>query len=143
MNNKPLIERPKLGSDFYMFQEMSLPAMASEKYRTSLRMGGTKSGKEIADRLLDAGVEPNEAEKRILDFLEYCKVGKVERGETIKIKQNCESLWTRWYDTTWEEPLCFFTTGFLNGFFSAVKNQHVKETKCIAMDDPYCEWEFR
>jgi hypothetical protein len=30
-----------------------------------------------------------------------------------------------------------------NGFFSAVKNQHVKETKCIAMGDPYCEWEFR
>jgi predicted hydrocarbon binding protein/KaiC/GvpD/RAD55 family RecA-like ATPase len=143
MNNKSLIERPKLGSDFYMFQEMSLPAMASERYRISLRMGGTKSGKEIAGRLLDAGVEPNEAEKRILDFLKYCKVGKVERGETIKIKQNCESLWTRWYDTTWEEPLCFFTTGFLNGFFSAVKNQHVKETKCIAMGDPYCEWEFR
>ena len=48
MNNKPLIERPKLGSDFYMFQEMSLPAIASERYRISLRMGGTKSGKEIA-----------------------------------------------------------------------------------------------
>jgi predicted hydrocarbon binding protein len=42
-----------------------------------------------------------------------------------------------------EEPLCFFTTAFLNGFFSAVKNQHVKETRCIAMGDPYCEWEFR
>jgi KaiC/GvpD/RAD55 family RecA-like ATPase len=33
--------------------------------------------------------------------------------------------------------------GFLNGLFSAVKNQHVKEVKCIAIDDPYCEWEFR
>ena len=31
---------------------------------------------------------------------------------------------------------------FLNGFFTAVKNQHVKETKCIAMGDPFCEWEF-
>jgi len=41
-----------------------------------------------------------------------------------------------------EKPSCFFTTGFLNGFFSAVKNQHVKETKCIAVGDPYCEWEF-
>jgi predicted hydrocarbon binding protein len=35
------------------------------------------------------------------------------------------------------------TTGLLNGFFSAVKNQHVKETKCIAAGDPCCEWEFR
>jgi predicted hydrocarbon binding protein len=40
------------------------------------------------------------------------------------------------------ELSCFFTTGFLNGFFSAVKNQHVREIKCIAMGDPYCEWEI-
>jgi KaiC/GvpD/RAD55 family RecA-like ATPase len=26
---------------------------------------------------------------------------------------------------------------------SAVRNQHVKERKCIAMGNPYCEWEFR
>jgi len=143
ISKKPLIERPKLGSDFYMFQEMSLPAMASERYRTALRMGGAKSGKEIASRLMDAGEGPNEAVKRILDFLEYCKVGEVNLSETIKIKQNCESLWTKWYTTRWEEPLCFFTTGFLNGVFSAVGDQHVRETKCIAMGDPYCEWEFR
>ncbi|MDY7019722.1 MAG: hypothetical protein SU899_06610 [Chloroflexota bacterium] len=30
------------------------------------------------------------------------------------------------------EPLSFFTTGFLNGLFSAVKNQYVREIKCIA-----------
>jgi predicted hydrocarbon binding protein len=42
-----------------------------------------------------------------------------------------------------KEPSCFFTTGFFNGFFSAVKNQHVKEVKCIGLGDPYCEWEFR
>jgi len=35
-----------------------------------------------------------------------------------------------------------FTTGFLNGLFSAVKNQHVREVKCIAAGDPYCEWEI-
>jgi predicted hydrocarbon binding protein len=59
-------------------------------------------------------------------------------GETLRIVQNCESFMTKA-----EEPSCHFTTGFFNGFFSAVKNQHVKETKCIAMGDPYCEWEFR
>jgi tRNA A37 threonylcarbamoyladenosine biosynthesis protein TsaE len=30
----------------------------------------------------------------------------------------------------------------LNGLFSAIKNQHVREIKCIAMGDPYCEWEI-
>jgi len=34
------------------------------------------------------------------------------------------------------EALCLFTTGFLNGPFSAVKNQRV-----IAAGDPYCGWE--
>jgi len=63
-------------------------------------------------------------------------------GKTIKMEDSRESLWTKFYPSKWKEPCCFFTTGFLNGFFSAVKNQHVKETKCIAMGDPYCEWEF-
>ena len=81
--------------------------------------------------------------KRILNFLEHCKVGKVTANKTIRIRDNCESLYTKFYATKREEPSCFFTTGFLNGFFSAVKNQHVKETKCIVMGDPYCEWEFK
>jgi predicted hydrocarbon binding protein len=80
--------------------------------------------------------------KRILAFLEHCKVGKVTLDETIKMKDNSESIWTKFYTSRWEEPSCFFTTGFLNGFFSVVRNQHVKETKCIAMGNPYCEWEF-
>ena len=41
-----------------------------------------------------------------------------------------------------EEAYHFLTTGFLNGFFSVVKNQHVREVKCIAAGDPYCEWEI-
>ena len=70
--------------------------------------------------------------------IEYCKVGKVSMDETTRMKENCES-----FGIEGEQPTCFFTTGFLNGFFSAVKNQHVKEKRCIAMGDPYCEWEFR
>ena len=81
--------------------------------------------------------------KRILTLLEHCKVGEVSAGDTIRIKNNCESLGVRFVTMKFNEPSCYFTTGFLNGFFSAVKNQHVKETKCIAMGDPYCEWEFR
>jgi len=93
---------------------------------------------------MDAGLNGDEAVKRVLNFLEHCKVGKVTMGETIRIKENCEPLEIMMLSMTKrEEPCCFFTTGFLNGFFYAVKNQHVKETRCIAMGDPYCEWEFR
>jgi len=41
-----------------------------------------------------------------------------------------------------EETSYFLTACFLNGLFSAVKNQHVREIKCIAAGDPYCEWEI-
>jgi predicted hydrocarbon binding protein len=144
---KPLIEtRPKLGSEIgihAVFHAMSFPAMAGERYQMALRMGGAKAGKEIGERLLESGISEDESVKRVLHLLEYCKVGKVSMGETIKMRENCESSPTKVFSTKVKEPSCFFTTGFLNGFFSAVKNQHVKETKCIAMGDPYCEWEFR
>jgi len=61
--------------------------------------------------------------------------------ETIRIRENCESLSIGLF-TAIEEPSCYFTTGFLNGLFSAIKNQHVREIKCIAAGDPYCEWEI-
>ena len=84
----------------------------------------------------------DEALRRIVGFLEHCKVGKVTLGETFRIWENCESLRTTLFVHR-KEPSCFFTTGFLNGLFSAVMNQHVREVKCIAAGDPYCEWEFR
>jgi predicted hydrocarbon binding protein len=99
-------------------------------------MGGAKIGKEVGERLIEAGVTGDEAIKRVVDFMEYCKVGKVTLGETIRIRENCES-----FGLETGEPTCFFTTGFLNGLFSAVKNQHVREIKCVAAGDPYCEWE--
>jgi predicted hydrocarbon binding protein len=103
-----------------------------------MRLGGVMGGKEVGEHLMEAGLKEDEAVKHILHLLEHCKVGKVSMGETLRMVQNCESFMIKA-----EEPSCHFTTGFLNGFFSAVKNQHVKETKCIAMGDPYCEWEFR
>jgi predicted hydrocarbon binding protein len=120
-------------------------------------MGGAKSGKEVGERLLDAGVGEDEAIERVIGFMNHCKVGKVTirpgpyapvgtgsgqaLGGTIRIEENVESLRTRFF-TAMEEPSCFFTTGFLNGLFSAVKDQHVREVKCIAAGDPYCEWEI-
>lgn len=120
----------------------SFPYMAGERYQMALRMGGTKAGKEIGEHLMSAGLSENEALKKMYNFLEYCKIGKLAVGETIKIKDNCGSIYMKLLKIKAEEPQCFFTTGFLNGFFMAVKNEHVKETKCIANGDPYCEWEI-
>jgi len=146
LHGKPLLERPTLGSYVNVHRvchAMVFPALAGERYRMVLGMGGARSGKLVGERLLEAGLMEDEAVKRVLDFLNQCKVGKVTVDETIRIVENCESSQTKIFTTKEKVPSCYFTTGFLNGFFSAVKNQHVKETKCIAMGDPYCEWEFR
>jgi predicted hydrocarbon binding protein len=145
LNGKPLVERPRLGSDIHLHpvgHAMGFPHVAGERYRMALRLGGAKAGKEVAERLIDADIREDDAVKRVLHLLEHCKVGKVTVDETIRIEGNCESI-RELVAGKREEPSCYFTTGFLNGFFYAVKNQHVKETKCIAMGDPYCEWEFR
>ena len=145
LDGKPLMERPRLGSDIYIhpiMHAMGFPAIAGERYRMAFRMGGARSGKEVGERLIDAGLREDEAVKRVIHLLEHCKVGKVKMDETIRMEGNCESIGMI-LATKRKEPCCLFTTGFFNGFFSAVKNQHVKETKCIAMGDPYCEWEFR
>jgi len=110
----------------------------------AFRMGGARAGKKIGECLMGSGLTGDAAAKRMVSLLKYAKVGEITVDETIKIRENVESNWIPlFYTMKWEEPCCFFTTGFLNGFFSAVKNQHVRETKCIAMGDPYCEWEFR
>jgi len=145
LHGKPLVDRPKLGSDIQLhavWHAMGVHPPAGERYQMALRMGGARSGKEIGKRLLEAGLNNDEIIKRILDFLEHCNVGKVTLGETIKIMENCESSWTRLFTMGRKEPSCYFTTGFLNGLFSSVKNQHVREIRCIAAEDPYCEWEF-
>jgi KaiC/GvpD/RAD55 family RecA-like ATPase/predicted hydrocarbon binding protein len=140
VHGKPLPERPTVGNRI-MYEEMhhvtGVPALFSERYRVALRMGGTKAGKEVGEHIMEAGVAGDEAIKRVINFMEYCKVGKINSGETIRIWDNCESFGL---DTG--QPSCNFTTSFLNGLFSAVKNQRVREIKCIAAGDAYCEWEI-
>jgi predicted hydrocarbon binding protein/KaiC/GvpD/RAD55 family RecA-like ATPase len=140
IHDRPLGDRPRLGSGlvFYIIFHATYPALLNERYRMALRMGGAKAGKEVGEHLMNEGVVEDQAVKRFIEFIEYCKVGKITLGETIRMKENCET-----FGLKTEEPSCFFTTSFFNGFFSSVKNQHVKETRCIAMGDPYCEWEFR
>ena len=142
LHGRSLWERPKLGNEISLHAlgciTSDVAAISSERYRMAMRLGGVMGGKEVGEHLMDVGMKEDEAVKHVLNLLEHCKVGKVTIGETIRIRENCESFMIKA-----EDPSCFFTTGFLNGFFSAVKNQHVKETRCIAMGDPCCEWEFR
>jgi predicted hydrocarbon binding protein len=146
LKDKPLVERPKLGADVHLhvaFHAMGFPHVAGERYRMAQRMGGARTGKEVGERLIKAGITEDDAAKRILNLMDHCKVGKVSMGETIRMKENVESTLESFvFATQRKEPCCYFTTGFLNGFFSAVKNQHVKEIKCIGAGDPYCEWEI-
>jgi len=145
LHERPLAERPRLGSDVHLHPVMhafGFPNVAGERYRMALRMGGARSGKKVGERLIEAELGEDEAIKRVINFLNYCKVGKVTMEETIRIRENCEPLETELSLIKPEEPCCFFTTGFLNGLFSAVKNQHVREIRCVAAGDPYCEWEI-
>jgi len=139
VHGRPLPERPRLGSGvfFEVMYFVTAPALFSERYRMALRMGGAKAGKEMGERLMKTGVDQDEIIKRVMNLMEYCKAGKVTLGETIRMKENCEA-----FGLETGEPSCFFTTGLLNGLFSVVKNQHVREIRCIATGDPYCEWEI-
>jgi predicted hydrocarbon binding protein/KaiC/GvpD/RAD55 family RecA-like ATPase len=144
LHEKPLVERPRLGSHVHVhaaWHAMGVHPPAGERYGMALRMGGARSGKKVGERLMDAGLSGDEAIQRVVHFLEHCDVGKVTLGETIKIKENCESSYTGLFRAERREPSCFFTTGFLNGLFSVVKNKRVHEIKCLAAGDPYCEWE--
>ena len=141
LNRKPLWDRPGGNEvDLHSFGHIigTDAAIASERYRMAMKLGGAKAGKEVGERLLEKGMKEDKAIQHVLNLLKYCKVGKITMDETMRIANNCESFMIKA-----EEPSCHFTTGFLNGFFSAVRNQHVKETRCIAMDDPYCEWTFQ
>jgi predicted hydrocarbon binding protein len=145
LDGKPLVERPKLGSDVHLHvvvHGMGELNLVGERYRRAQMMGAARSAKKIGERLMAEGLSEDEALKRVLKFLEYCKVGKVTLGETVRIRGNCEYLRTTIFKHE-KQLSCFFTTGFLNGLFFAVKNKHVREVRCVAAGDPYCEWEFR
>jgi predicted hydrocarbon binding protein/KaiC/GvpD/RAD55 family RecA-like ATPase len=155
VHGRPLAERPRLGSRvlFPLMFHVTYPSLLSDRYRMALRMGAAKAGKEVGEHLMDAGLKEDEVITRVIDFMNHCQVGKVTLrpgpsalvgtgsgqalGETIRMSENCES-----FGLETGEPSCYFTTGFLNGLFASVKGKHVREVKCLAAGDPYCEWEI-
>jgi predicted hydrocarbon binding protein len=160
LDGSPLVERPRLGSDVHLHvvvHGMGYVNLAGERYRRAQMMGAARSAKMLGQRLMEAGLDEDDAVKRVLDFMNTCKVGKVtlrpgpsalvgtgsgqSLGEMVRISENCEALRTTIFEHR-QEPSCFFTTGFLSGLFASVKGKHVREVKCIAAGDPYCEWEI-
>ena len=140
LRGKTLPKRPTLGNKMHyheIIEDTSMPATYSDRYQVALRMAGANSGRKLAELLLDNGVKEAQTTKHLIDLFQYTKAGKLAVGETVRIEENCES-----YGLNAGRSLCFFTTSFLNGFFSAVKNQHVREVRCVAAGDPYCEWEI-
>jgi len=139
LQGEPSMERPTLGSEVHIHevQHVTAAPTVDERLKMVFRMGGARAGKILGEGLIGAGIKGDQAINRVIDFMNYCKVGKITVSETIKMKENCER-----FRMKTEQPSCYFTTGFLNGFFSAAKKQHVREVKCIAAGDPYCEWEI-
>jgi predicted hydrocarbon binding protein len=139
LHGKPLMERPTSGSGVHIHEVHHVTAapLVNERLQMVFRMGGARAGKMLAERLLVAGLGDEEAIGRVFDLMEHCKVGKIALRDTIRMEESCER-----FGMKTEQPSCFFTTGFFNGLFSAVKKQHVREIRCIAMGDPHCEWEI-
>lgn len=139
LHNRLLIERPTLGRFVHMhdLQRITSSANSIKKLQLIFRMGGAKAGKIIGEKLIDSGLSKKEAINQVVKLIEYCKVGIMSINRTVKILENCES-----FGSKNKAPSCHFTTGFLNGFFSSIKNQHLLESKCLGVGDPYCEWEF-
>jgi predicted hydrocarbon binding protein/KaiC/GvpD/RAD55 family RecA-like ATPase len=136
--------RPGLGGLVHLhvsFHAFGFPHIAGRRAQTAVRMGGANAGRTIANHLMEFGFAPSEALQRFAAYLERIKVGTVLANETrISIEENVEPLRT-FYMTEIREPSCFFTTGFLNGFYNVLFNKHVIEKRCLAAGDRYCEWE--
>ncbi len=145
IDNQILTDRPEFGPDIHLqipFHAFGFAHLAGDRSQMALRMGGVKSGKEIAERLLSAGYEPDEVVTMVLNSLETLKAGIVTvSGDRIIIEENIEPMRT-WYMTPLRELSCHFTSGFLNGLYRSAYDRRVNETRCLAAGDSCCEWEI-
>jgi predicted hydrocarbon binding protein len=144
-DSKTLTDRPEFGPDIHLqipFHTFGFAHMAGDRSQMALRMGGVKSGMDMAERMLNAGMGADEVVTSVLATLETLKAGIVTvTGSRLIIEENIEPLRT-WYMTRLRELSCHFTSGFLNGLYQTAFNLRVNECRCVAAGDTCCEWEI-
>jgi predicted hydrocarbon binding protein len=132
--------RRKLGSETHLnyFQEAtSVPALSNEKFMLAMRLAGANVGTKLAEKYMEVDVKEAKARMALSTLFATLKIGRLSVSETVKLYENCES-----YGIRINEPICFFTTGFLNSFFRTTEGLNVKEIRCAGAGDQICEWEF-
>jgi len=145
LDGATLTDRPNFGPQIHLqipFHNFGFAHLSGDRSRMAIRMGGAKTGKELAEKLLSQGLQPDKVIVRVLHSLEDLKAGIVSTsGNRITIEENIEPMRT-WYMTHLKELSCHFTTGFLTGLYKATHDLRIKETKCLAAGDLVCEWEI-
>jgi predicted hydrocarbon binding protein len=144
IESSPLPDRPRMGTGVHLhpaFHALGFPHLAGPRYRMAQRMGGTRTGRALAQWLVQKGKTSEEALEACLHLIDHCKAGVPKQGHTVRIYENVESLRTR-YMTQIREPSCYFTTGFLSGIYAELFDHRVREVKCFAAENEYCEWEI-
>lgn len=132
--------RPTLGSDARLaaFQEStSVPAISDERFMLAVRLAGANVGKKLGESFLRAGIKQRDSREALATLFSKLKIGRFFVTDTLKVYENCES-----YGIRATRPVCFFTTGFLNGFFSITEGVKLRELECVGAGAQYCEWEF-
>jgi predicted hydrocarbon binding protein/KaiC/GvpD/RAD55 family RecA-like ATPase len=132
--------RPTLGTEARLaaYQEStSVPAISNDQFMLAIRLAGADAGKKLGESFLQAGIKQNQCSEYLASLFAKLKVGRLFTTDTLRLYENCES-----YGIRVNKPICFFTTGFLNGFYSAIGGVKVKEVKCVGAGAEYCEWEF-
>jgi predicted hydrocarbon binding protein/KaiC/GvpD/RAD55 family RecA-like ATPase len=145
LEGKKLSDRPRLGNRVHLhvaFHACGFPHIGGDRSKMAVRMGGALTGKKIAEYLQSSGQSPEQLERKLFQFIKNMKAGIVSSsGGIIRIEENIEPLRTK-YMTAAREPSCYFTTGFLNGIYRQISGMRVRETRCIAGGNPFCEWEL-
>lgn len=99
-------------------------------------------------KFLPKGQTKKEVIEEFLKYLEYWGLGSVDII-TLEVEKEIKSL-IRIYDCSFSQyyeksnkPVCYITAGIIAGLFSAVLNKKVsvKERKCKALGDNFCEFE--
>jgi len=75
-------------------------------------------------------------------IIEYVNVNLKQESGKIRIHHSIAENFKRKHN----RPICYYTKGCLTAFLEEIfqhKPLHIEETKCMAMGDKFCEFEFR